>query len=62
MDRLGEIMYAMHENEDAITDLIMEFIEEFKEEKEFINYFQNYWCHDESRIGTNIKIIFYILL
>ena len=50
-DRLGDIMYAMGDNENTTTHLIKQFIEEFKEEKTFINYFLKTWCHDETRIG-----------
>ena len=48
---LGQIMYAMSDDEDVTTHLIKNFMEEFKEEKTFIDYFQKTWCHHKSRIG-----------
>ena len=64
-DRLGDIMYAMSDNEDVTAHLIKEFMEEFKEENKFIEYFQKIWCYDESRIGKIIKVIlniFYVFI
>ncbi|GLJ34588.1 hypothetical protein SUGI_0695670 [Cryptomeria japonica] len=49
-DRLGEIMYEISDDQGITTQSIKNFMEEFKEEKKFIDYFQNTWCHDESRI------------
>ncbi|GLJ28473.1 hypothetical protein SUGI_0560150 [Cryptomeria japonica] len=51
--RLGEIMYEISDDQGITTQSIKNFMEEFKEEKKFIDYFQNTWCHDESRIAIN---------
>ena len=47
---LGQIMYAMIDDEDTTTHLIKNFMEEFKEEKTIIEYFKKTWCHHKSRI------------
>ncbi|GLJ40912.1 hypothetical protein SUGI_0846320 [Cryptomeria japonica] len=54
-DRLGEIMYEISDDQGITTQSIKNFMEEFKEEKKFIDYFQNTWCHDESRIAMWAK-------
>ena len=59
--RLGEIIYAMSDDEDITTSLIKKFMEEFKEENDFIDYFQKTWCHDESHI-SKIEYIILIML
>ncbi|GLJ18061.1 hypothetical protein SUGI_0318650 [Cryptomeria japonica] len=56
-DRLGEIMYEISDDQGITTQSIKNFMEEFKEEKKFIDYFQNTWCHDESRIDDVTPLV-----
>ncbi|GLJ58477.1 hypothetical protein SUGI_1452340 [Cryptomeria japonica] len=56
-DRLGEIMYEISDDQGITTQSIKNFMEEFKEEKKFIDYFQNTWCHDESRIDDFTPLV-----
>lgn len=57
--RLGEIMYAMSDDGDITISLIKKFMEDFKDQKQFIEYFQKTWCHEDKRIGKLIYIIHY---
>ncbi|GLJ34591.1 hypothetical protein SUGI_0695710 [Cryptomeria japonica] len=56
-DRLGEIMYEISDDQGITTQSIKNFMEEFKEEKKFIDYFQNTWCHDESRLDDVTPLV-----
>ncbi|GLJ35915.1 hypothetical protein SUGI_0720590 [Cryptomeria japonica] len=56
-DRLREIMYEISDDQGITTQSIKNFMEEFKEEKKFIDYFQNTWCHDESRIDDVTPLV-----